>query len=313
MKRSPLTILIAALLIVIFGAMLFIFQVRQSEVAVVTVFDRLAADGVQTNPGPHLKWPWPVEKVYLLDQRLHSMEDNADQCLLHDQKTVLLLTYTGWRISDPANFFKKFQDGSIVAAEDKLKEIVRSCKRDVAGTHNFSDFVSADPSQIKFTNIESEILATVRQKVTDDGYGMDVRFVQIKSIELPTSVSETVFARMKSERAKLASVIQSDATNRTLQIKGDANSHASILIGEADAKALEIRGQGELQIVDALQVMSANPSLAKYLLSLDALEEVGKNQTTWILNSDTRGLDLLKNPASPGATNAPANHNAADK
>ena len=101
MKRSPLTILIAALLIVIFGAMLFIFQVRQSEVAVVTVFDRLAPDGVQTNPGPHWQWPWPIAKVYKLDQRLHSMEDNSDSCLLHDDKIVLLLTYTGWRISDP--------------------------------------------------------------------------------------------------------------------------------------------------------------------------------------------------------------------
>jgi membrane protease subunit HflC len=313
MKRSPLTILIAALLIVIFGAMLFIFQVRQSEVAVVTVFDRLAPDGVQTNPGPHWQWPWPIAKVYKLDQRLHSMEDNSDSCLLHDDKIVLLLTYTGWRISDPANFFKKFQDGSIVAAEDKLKEIVRSCKSAVAGNHNFSDFVSADPSQIKFTNIESEILATVRQKVTDDGYGIDVRFVQIKNIELPTSVSETVFARMKSERAKLASVIQSDATNRTLAIRGDANSHASTLLGEADARALEIRGQGELQIVEALQVMNGDPAFAKFLMSLDALAEIGKNQSTWIVNPDTRGMELLKYPTPAGATNRNAVTNQTDR
>ena len=40
MKRNPLTLIIGLLLILIFGLLLFVFQVRKSEVAVVTTFGK---------------------------------------------------------------------------------------------------------------------------------------------------------------------------------------------------------------------------------------------------------------------------------
>ena len=41
MKRSPLTLAVAFVLIVIFGLLLFVYQVRKSEVAVVTLFGKI--------------------------------------------------------------------------------------------------------------------------------------------------------------------------------------------------------------------------------------------------------------------------------
>ena len=43
MKRNLLTVVIGAVLIVIFALLLFVFQVRQSEVAVVTTFGKPVA------------------------------------------------------------------------------------------------------------------------------------------------------------------------------------------------------------------------------------------------------------------------------
>ena len=43
MKKNLLTVVIAAVLVVIFALLLFVFQVRQSEVAVVTTFGKPAA------------------------------------------------------------------------------------------------------------------------------------------------------------------------------------------------------------------------------------------------------------------------------
>ena len=43
MKRNLLTVVIGAVLIVIFALLLFVFQVRQSEVAVVTTFGKPTA------------------------------------------------------------------------------------------------------------------------------------------------------------------------------------------------------------------------------------------------------------------------------
>ena len=67
MKQNPLTIAAGVLLIVIVGLLLFVFQVRKSEVVVVTTFGKPTRD--VTNPGPHLRLPWPIENVHRFDQR----------------------------------------------------------------------------------------------------------------------------------------------------------------------------------------------------------------------------------------------------
>jgi len=309
MKRSPLTIVVALVLAAIFGLMLFVFQVRQSEVAVVTFFDKMESDGVRTNPGPHLQWPWPIERVYKLDQRVHSLEDKLEPVTLPDQNIIMLLTYVGWRISDPAKFFPKFENGSITAAETNLQGIVRSAKLDIASRHNFSDFLSADPNQMKLTNIENEILASVRQKVDQGNYGIDIKFVQIKTIELPSAVSQAVFDRMKAERSTLVNKITADAQEQRIKITSEADSQASTLLAEADAQSLKIRGQGLEAIIQSLQVMNQNPDFAKFLMDLDLMKDLSKAKTTWIFDPGTRGLELLQAPKPPaGATNA-TNHN----
>ncbi|HUD82312.1 MAG TPA: SPFH domain-containing protein, partial [Candidatus Saccharimonadales bacterium] len=80
MKRSPLTIVVAAILILIFGLLLFVYQVRKSEVAVVTLFGKIHA--VKSDPGPGLRWPWPIENVYKLDQRVQDLEGKFEQIKL---------------------------------------------------------------------------------------------------------------------------------------------------------------------------------------------------------------------------------------
>src|SRR5271157_3300542 len=109
MKRNPLTLLVAFILIVIFGLLLFIYQVRKSEAAVVTRFGKI--DRVKTEPGPGLRWPWPIEDVYKLDQRIQNFEGKYEQFKLPDQNIILLSVYVGYRIEDPKAFFPKFARG----------------------------------------------------------------------------------------------------------------------------------------------------------------------------------------------------------
>src|SRR5665213_3421512 len=98
MKRSPITIAIGAVLIVIFGLLLFMYQVRKSEVAVITRFGRV--DRVNDQPGPGFRLPWPIENVYKLDQRIQNFNTKLDAVLLPDQNIISLMAYVGWRIEN---------------------------------------------------------------------------------------------------------------------------------------------------------------------------------------------------------------------
>src|ERR1700691_6353145 len=100
MTRKPLTLAVAVVLLVIFGLMLFVHQVRLSEVAVVTFFGKIAQ--VNTNAGPGLRLPYPIEKVYKLDQRIQNFEGKYEQFKLPDQNIIFLSVFVGYKIQDPS-------------------------------------------------------------------------------------------------------------------------------------------------------------------------------------------------------------------
>jgi modulator of FtsH protease HflC len=305
MKRNPLTLAIAFILIVIFGLLLFVYEVRKSESAVVLRFGKI--DRVKTDPGPGLCWPWPIEKVYKLDQRIQNFEGKYEQFKLPDQNIIFLSVYVGFRIEDPQAFFGKYTNGSISAAEVQLEDLVRSAKNEVAGQHPFSDFVSADQRQMKFAEIEDQILQKVRKQVTDQNSGLDMKFIQIREIGLPESVTQSVLDRMTSERNYYISKVKSQGDEAASKIKSEAEKQATILLSDADAQAYQIRGEGEAQMMTSLAVLQENPALATFNMQISALLQLLKEKATLVLDASSSPLQWLqmqqpsKSPSTNGA------------
>jgi membrane protease subunit HflC len=146
---------------------------------------------------------------------------------------------------------------------------------------------------MKFTQIEQEILAKVQEQLKTHDYGLDVKFVQIKKIGLPESVTTDVFERMKSERNVLISQIQNEGEERATIIKSQADTWSAKKLAEADADALRIRGEGQAESAKALAVLQQNPALANFNMKLDALQDLLKDRSTLILDQSTPPLDLL--------------------
>jgi len=299
MKRKPLTLAVAVVLLVIFGLMLFVYQVRVSQVAVVTLFGKIVR--TKSDPGPGLRLPYPIEKVIKLDQKIQNFQDNFEQIKLHDQNIILVSVYVGFRISEPDVFFMKFHDGSIAEAEKLLGGIIRNTKGEVAGRHDFADFISADPQQRKFAQIEQEILSEVQKRVNDLHYGVEIKFLQMQKIGLPESVTQNVIARMSSERQYYIDSITSDGELASTRIRSTADGQALNLLADADARSLTIRGEGEAQMMKSLEVLQQNPSLASFNLQIAAMEEFLKKKTTLILDMSTSPLEWLQmaEPAKP--------------
>ncbi len=292
MKRKPLTLAVAVVLLVVFGLMLFVYQVRMSEVAVVTFFGKVAQ--VKTDAGPGLRLPYPIEQVFTLDQRVQNFQDNFEQILLHDHNILMLSVYVGYRISEPDVFFKKFLNGSIPEAEKSLNDLVRSSKNEVAGRHDFSDFISINPQQMKFAQIEQEILSEVQKRVKDLNYGVEIKFIQIQKIALPESVTKNVFDRMTSERQTYISRIQSEGELAATKIKSAADGTAARLLSDADAQAFTIRGEGEAEMMKSLEVLQQNPNLATFNMQIAAMEQFLQKKTTLVLDLSTSPLQWLQ-------------------
>ncbi len=292
MKRNLLTLVIGGTLLVLFVLLLFVFQVRKSEVAVVTTFSKPTRDA---GPGAHLKWPWPIERIYTFDQRIQTFfEDKAKEELTADGNNLVATLYLGWRISDPKTFFPKFRGGSVREAERMLEGILSNAKGAVVGKHPLGDFVNADPKQLKFDLIESEMKALVDAQLRTNNCGVLVEFLGIKKLGLPESVTQTVFERMTSERNVLANRYKYEGEAEALKISSAAERQASDMLSEAEAKAIRIRGLGEEQATRLLPVFEQSPELANFEFRLKALEQSLKDRTTLIFDQRTPPFDLFQ-------------------
>lgn len=292
MKTSRINLLIGSLLLGLFLLLLFLFQVRQTEVAVVTTFGK--ATRPITDPGLYFKWPWPVQKVTKLDRRLQSSEGKFEETLTKDGRNVLIMLFTGWRIEDPALFYTRFAGGSLVEAERSLQNILSTAKNAAVGRHAFADFISVKEGDLKFDQIEKEILDAVQADAKTQGIAVDL--ARIKRIGLPDSVTEKVFDRMKAERSKEVERLRSEGQEEAIKIRSAADLERDKLLAEADAQAYRIRGEGDAEAAKSFSIFQQNPDLAILILKLNALEATLKERATLIVDPRTPPFDLLVKP-----------------
>jgi membrane protease subunit HflC len=290
MNKRRISIIAGIVLLLIFASILFIFQVRQSQVAVVTTFGSYSRTIEQ--PGIQFKLPWPIQKVYRFDNRLQNFERKFEQTTTGDAKPLIIEVYVGWRISDPKIFLERF-NGDMIKAEQNLESLVRDAKNSVIGQHPFRDLISPREEDLKFDDIEAEIVKAVQTEAKDD-YGIDVQYAGIKQLGLPESNTQKVFERMRADRQRLVKQFQGEGESRAMEIRSKAEAESTRILNEARAQAIEIEGQAEAQANEYYKVFQENPELAELLLGLEALEAATKEKTTIVADPNTPPFNLFR-------------------
>lgn len=290
MKPNPITIAIGTLLLVIFVLLLFIFQVRKTEMAVVTTFGRITG---QAGPGAHFRWPWPIQSVEKVDRRIHNYESKVEQLYTSDGNNLLVTVFVGWQISDPAIFHTRF-NADLRKAEAALEGLIRNAYSGVVGKHPFADFISTDEKKLKFVEIEQEMQARIQADCLSQTNGLSPVFLGIKRLGLPEAVTSLVFQRMQSERNLKVNEILGDAERQATEIRSGADAESASLLAEADAQATKIQGEGERIAAKYWDVYKQEPELAIYLMKLASLEQLLQKNTTLILDENSSPVDLFR-------------------
>lgn len=299
MKRNPVTLATGALVVLIFAAMLFAFQVRQTEVVIVTTLGRYARS-IEA-PGLYFRWPWPIQNVHRFDNRIRNLEKKYEQTTTADGRIILIDVFLGWRVKEPRKFLELFGD-NLAAAERNLEIQLRTAKNNTVGSHPLADFISLDPQSLRFDQIEAEMLREIRAATAN--FGVEIVLLGIKQIGLPESITTKVFDRMKAERERLVKQFQGEGERESIRIRSEADLQRERILAEAEGKARQILGEAEARAAAQLKTFEQNPELAVFLLKLDALEQSLKERATLILDPRTPPFDLLQNAvATPGRSN----------
>ena len=289
MKRNTLLLIAGGVVAALFVLLQVLFTVREGEAVVVTTFGKPV--GAYTNAGLYARAPWPVQRIYRFDNRVHTLEGAFEETLTRDGKNILVAVYAGWRIQAPVQFLERI--GTVEQAERNLDALLRSQKNAVLGQVPFSALVNTNTADIKFEQVEQQMLSAVQPEAVNR-YGVTVQFLGIRKIGLPESITEKVFARMKAEREEIAERYRSEGEGEAIKIRAAADSQRNQLLAQAEADAKHIRAEGDAKAAESYQVFEKNPELAMFLRKLEVLEGTLKKKSTVVLSTETEPFDLLQ-------------------
>lgn len=284
-------ILSILLILTVFGFIMFTYQVRQTESALVVRFGEPVRPKVE--PGLYLRWPVPIERVHKFDSRSRLYEGTMEETTTAGGEPIIVLSYLVWKVEDPLRFLTSVQD--IAGAEAKLRDLLRNAQNSVVGQHYFNEFVNTDPEKIQFELIEQELRDSIRD-IARASYGIEIRSAGLKRLMINQKVTRDVFERMRADRKGKADAILAEGNAQAERIRSDAQAKQKELLAFATSQAQAIRGAGDAEAARYYKELDADPQLAMFLRNLEAMKTMLKDRTTLVLGTDTEPLELLKAP-----------------
>jgi membrane protease subunit HflC len=165
------------------------FIVKEYETAIKLRLGEIV--GSDYEPGLHLKVPL-LNNIITFDARIQTLDSRPERFLTIEKKDVIVDSYTKWRISNAAQFFRSTGGDSARTAR-LLSERINTSLRDEFGKRTIQEVVSEDRLALM-----TELTRQIDTQATE--LGVDVVDVRVKKIDLPPEVSESVYNRMRAER-----------------------------------------------------------------------------------------------------------------
>src|SRR5690242_15161000 len=263
------------------------FSVRETEFVLITQFGRPIR--TITEAGLHAKSFFQTSIFF--DRRLRVYNPRPSEFLTRDKKNIVIENYVAWRIRDPQRFVQTV--GDPIAAEMRLHDIIWSGLSAALGTHDLDSIVSVSAEKLQAAHMLEDLTARTDRAALEQ-YGIDVVDVRIKRLNLPEQNKQSVYARMRAERERIARQYRAEGEEQALSIRADADRQREEILSLAYKQAEKIRGEGDAASTRIYgQAYSRNPRLYKLLRTLEAYRKVLDDKTTAILSSDSELLKIL--------------------
>jgi len=264
-----------------------VFTVDETRFAVVTQFGK----PVRTIMAAGLKLKWPWQSRLSFEKRLMVYNPRPSEFLTRDKKNIVVDSYVAWRIADPNRFIQTVND--LTGAEMRLHDTVWAAAAAALGNTDLSALVSIRPEETPVQDVMRQVTEQSRARALGQ-YGVEIVDVRMKRVNLPAQNRESVFARMRAERERIAKQYRAEGEAEALKIRAEADKEKARIISEAYREAEKIRGDGDAQSTRIYaDAYSRDPKFYKLVRTLEAYKKVIDPNTTAILSSDSELLKLL--------------------
>jgi len=137
-------------------------------------------------------------------------------------------------------------------------------------------------------------------------WGIRVNRVELKAIDPPSSIKETMEKQMRADREKRAAILTAEGVKQSQILTAEGEKQSAILRAEGQRQAAILQAEGQAKAIDtvfrAIHEGDADPKLLAYQY-LQVLPQIaqGESNKVWIIPSEvTQALGQLT-AALPGA------------
>ena len=265
-----------------------LFTVRETEFALVTQLGKPIR--TVTDAGLNVKVPL-LHQVTFFDRRLRVYNPPRSEFLTKDKKNLSIDTYALWQIADPQAFVQAV--GNEPAAEMRLHDLVWAGLNAAIAELDLEEIVSTKAAHVK-TEAVLDDLANRSGTAALERYGIRVLDVRLKRLNLPEQNKQSVYARMRAERERIARQYRAEGEEQALRIRAEADRKREEILAKAYKEAETTKGEGDAAAARIYgAAYSRNQSLYKLTRTLEAYRKALDEDTTAILSADSEFLRLL--------------------
>ena len=273
-----IAVAIVLLVLVAFVIIVLVRSVRIVPQARAGVVERLGKYQRTLNPGLTILIPFVDRLLPLLDLREQVVSFPPQPVITEDNLVVSIDTVVYFQVTDARA--ATYEIANYIQA---VEQLTTTTLRNVVGGPNLEEaLTSRDQINGQLRGVLDE--ATGR-------WGIRVSRVELKAIDPPHSIQDSMEKQMRAERDRRAAILTAEGTKQSAILTAEGQRQSSILKAEGDAKAAILRADGEAQAIQKVfdAIHKGNPDnklLAyQYLQTLPKIAEGSANKL-WIIPSE---------------------------
>ncbi|MGR0317742.1 SPFH domain-containing protein [Agromyces sp. ZXT2-3] len=275
---GPIIALIVVVAIAIFAIVVIAKSIRIIPQAYAGVVERLGRYHKTLTPGLNILIPFIDRLLPLVDMREQVVSFPPQPVITEDNLVVSIDTVVYFQVTDARA--ATYEINNYLGA---VEQLTTTTLRNVVGGLNLEEALTSRD------NINGQ-LRIVLDEATGK-WGIRVSRVELKAIDPPLSIQDSMEKQMRAERDRRAAILTAEGTKQSAILEAEGSRQAAILKAEGDAKAAVLRAQGEaeaiLTVFDAIHKGDPDPKLLgyQYLQMLPQLAE-GASNKLWIIPSE---------------------------
>ena len=277
-----------------------VYRIDPAERGVVLRFGKYVS---VLQPGPHIRFPRPIEEVRKINvERIETLTANSSM-LTGDENIVDVEVAVQYRIKDAEAYLFRIADPDV-----SVQRVTESAIRDVIGQSTL-DFVITEGR----AEIATQAQAQIQQMLDNYDSGIVVTSVNMQPAKPPEEVKAAFDDAIKAREDKERKVNEGEAYRNEVVERAQGEGARIRLDAEAYKERVIAQAEGESRrFTQLLTEYEKAPAVTRERLYLETMEEVLNNSTKLLMDSKSGTnvtylpLDKLLENAQPAETPEPS-------